>query len=121
MAQKQLACTSAAGQHQKEWFSQLRTDVFEKQQPYAIVQADMPFELFHVMDVPVVSNQWWAAIIFKRKAAPTRSKSASSIRRYPRKACTLWRRSRLDISGVKPFWERRNRKSVSSNRRCMGR
>ena len=69
MAEKQLACTVAAGQHQKEWFSQLRTDVFGKQQPYAIVQADMPFELFHVMGVPVVSNQWWAAIISAKQLA----------------------------------------------------
>ena len=63
MAEKQLNCTLAAGEHQKTWFAQLRKDVFEKQRPYAIIQADMPFELFQVMDVPVVSNQWWASII----------------------------------------------------------
>jgi benzoyl-CoA reductase subunit B len=67
MAVKQLDCTLAAGEHQKSWFAQLRKDVFEKQRPYAIVQADMPFELFHVMDVPVVSNQWWAAIISAKR------------------------------------------------------
>ena len=69
MAEKQLACTLAAGEYQKEWFSRLRRDVFEKQQPYAVVQADMPFELFHVMGVPVVSNQWWAAIISAKRLA----------------------------------------------------
>jgi benzoyl-CoA reductase subunit B len=63
MAEKQLNCTLAAREHQKSWFAQLRKDVFEKQRPYAIVQADMPFELFQVMDVPAVSNQWWASII----------------------------------------------------------
>ena len=67
MAEKQLACTLAAGEHQKVWFAQLRKDVFEKHRPYAIVQADMPFELFHVMDVPVVSNQWWASIISAKR------------------------------------------------------
>ncbi len=67
MAEKQLQCTLAAAEHQKSWFAQLRKDVFEKRRPYAIVQADMPFELFHVMDVPVVSNQWWASIISAKR------------------------------------------------------
>ena len=57
MAEKQLTCTLAAAEHQKAWFSQLRRDVFENHRPYAMVQADMPLELFQVMDVPVVSNQ----------------------------------------------------------------
>jgi benzoyl-CoA reductase/2-hydroxyglutaryl-CoA dehydratase subunit BcrC/BadD/HgdB len=30
----------------------------------------MPLELFHAMDIPVVSNQWWAAIISARRQAP---------------------------------------------------
>ena len=38
--------------------------------PYAIVQADMPLELFHAMDVPVVSNQWWAAMVSAKRLAP---------------------------------------------------
>ncbi len=67
MAEKQLDCTLAASEHQKARFAQLRKDVFENQRPYAIIQADMPFELFHVMDVPVVSNQWWAAIIAAKR------------------------------------------------------
>ena len=67
MAEKQLDCTRTASEHQKSWFAQLRKDVFENQLPYAIVQADMPFELFHVMEVPVVSNQWWAAIISAKR------------------------------------------------------
>ena len=67
MAEKQLDCTRAAGEHQKAWFAQLREDVFERQRPYAIIQADMPFELFQVMEVPVVSNQWWAAIISAKR------------------------------------------------------
>jgi benzoyl-CoA reductase subunit B len=70
MTEKQLATTAEARTHQKEWFSQLRHNVFEKRQPYAIVQADMPFELFQVMDVPVVSNQWWAAVISAKRLAP---------------------------------------------------
>ncbi|MGH9436473.1 MAG: 2-hydroxyacyl-CoA dehydratase [Terriglobia bacterium] len=70
MIEKQLASTIAASAYQKEWFSQLRRNVFEKHQPYAIVQADMPFELFQVMGVPTVSNQWWAALISAKRLAP---------------------------------------------------
>ncbi|HUA18617.1 MAG TPA: 2-hydroxyacyl-CoA dehydratase family protein [Bryobacteraceae bacterium] len=65
--EKQLESTRAAGEHQKAWFTGLRHTVFEEHRPYAIVQADMPFELFAVMDVPVVSNQWWAALIAAKK------------------------------------------------------
>ncbi len=70
MAEKQLQCTVRAAAYQKAWFAQLRDDVFEKQKPYAIVQADMPLELFHAMDVPVVSNQWWAAVVAAKRLAP---------------------------------------------------
>lgn len=70
MSEKQLASTAEASAHQKEWFSQLRRNVFERHQPYAIVQADMPFELFHVMGVPTVSNQWWAALVSAKRLAP---------------------------------------------------
>jgi benzoyl-CoA reductase subunit B len=69
MSEKQLASTIEASTHQKEWFAQLRRDVFEGHQPYAIVQADMPFELFRVMGVPTVSNQWWAALISAKRLA----------------------------------------------------
>src|SRR5208337_4030310 len=70
MPEKQLQCTVAASEHQKQWFAQLRRDVFESHRPYAVIQADMPFELFQVMDVPVVSNQWWSAVIAAKRLAP---------------------------------------------------
>jgi hypothetical protein len=66
---KQLETTHAAADYQKRWFADLRQHVFEQRQPYAIVQADMPLELFSVMDVPVISNQWWAALIAAKQLA----------------------------------------------------
>jgi len=45
MAQKQLTSTIAASEGQKAWFASLRERVFETRAPYAIGQADMPFEL----------------------------------------------------------------------------
>ena len=70
MAQKQLASTTAASEGQKAWFASLRERVFETRAPYAIGQADMPFELFQAMDVPMVSNQWWAAVVSAKRLAP---------------------------------------------------
>jgi benzoyl-CoA reductase/2-hydroxyglutaryl-CoA dehydratase subunit BcrC/BadD/HgdB len=70
MADKQLDVTMAASAFQKAWFADLRRRVFDERQPYALVQADVPFELFDLVDVPAVSNQWWASMIAaKRQAA----------------------------------------------------
>jgi benzoyl-CoA reductase/2-hydroxyglutaryl-CoA dehydratase subunit BcrC/BadD/HgdB len=70
MAEKQLASTIAASEGQKVWFASLRQRVFENRAPYAIGQADMPFELFQLLDVPLVSNQWWAAVVSAKRLAP---------------------------------------------------
>ena len=70
MAERQLASTAAAAEFQKQWFADLRRTVFEEKRPYAIVQADMPFELFDLLGVPAVSNQWWSSLIAaKRQSA----------------------------------------------------
>ena len=70
MADKQLDATAAATAFQKQWFADLRRRVFDDRQPYALLQADVPFELFDLLDIPAVSNQWWAAIIAaKRRSA----------------------------------------------------
>ena len=70
MADRQLDATAAAAAFQKAWFGGLRRRVFDERQPYAIVQADVPFELFDLMDVPAVSNQWWAALVAAKRQAP---------------------------------------------------
>jgi benzoyl-CoA reductase subunit B len=70
MAEKQLEATTAAASFQKQWFGDLRRRVFDERAPYALVQADVPFELFDLVDVPAVSNQWWAAIVAAKRKAP---------------------------------------------------
>lgn len=70
MADKQLYATIAAGAFQKEWFADLRRRVFDERQPYALLQADVPFELFDLLEIPAVSNQWWAAIVAAKRQAP---------------------------------------------------
>lgn len=70
MADRQLETTAAAAAFQKEWFAGLRRRVFDDREPYAIVQADVPFEPFDLLGVPAVSNQWWAALIAAKRQAP---------------------------------------------------
>ena len=70
MADKQLEATVAASAFQKQWFADLRRRVFDERQPYALLQADVPFELFDLLDIPAVSNQWWAAIVAAKRQAP---------------------------------------------------
>ena len=62
-SEKQLESTRASSEHQKVWFASLRRSVFDEKKPHAIAQADMPLELFQLLGIPVVSNQWWAAVV----------------------------------------------------------
>jgi benzoyl-CoA reductase subunit B len=66
-SEKQLESTRASSEHQKAWFAELRRKVFDEKKPYAIAQADMPLELFELLGVPVVSNQWWAAVVSRKQ------------------------------------------------------
>jgi benzoyl-CoA reductase/2-hydroxyglutaryl-CoA dehydratase subunit BcrC/BadD/HgdB len=70
MADKQLECTVAAASFQKQWFADLRRQVFDEKRPYALVQADVPFELFDLLEIPAVSNQWWSALVAAKRMAP---------------------------------------------------
>ncbi|WP_338243447.1 2-hydroxyacyl-CoA dehydratase subunit D [Aurantiacibacter hainanensis] len=62
-SRKTLACTSEATAFQKAFGKELKRRVVDEQEPYAIVQADTPHELFHAMDIPIITNQWWSAYI----------------------------------------------------------
>jgi benzoyl-CoA reductase/2-hydroxyglutaryl-CoA dehydratase subunit BcrC/BadD/HgdB len=70
MADKQLESTLAAAAFQKQWFAELRRRVFDERQPYALVQADVPFELFDLLEIPTVSNQWWSSLVAAKRQAP---------------------------------------------------
>jgi benzoyl-CoA reductase subunit B len=64
---KDLASTAAATAYQKEFGAELRKRVVEQGEPFAIAQADTPHEIFHAMDIPVISNQWWSAYISAKR------------------------------------------------------
>ena len=64
---KDLACTASATAYQKAFGAELREAVVERGEPFAVAQADTPHEIFHAMDIPVVSNQWWSAYISAKR------------------------------------------------------
>jgi benzoyl-CoA reductase/2-hydroxyglutaryl-CoA dehydratase subunit BcrC/BadD/HgdB len=70
VAEKQLESTLAAAAFQKQWFGALRRRVFDERQPYALLQADVPFELFDLLEIPAVSNQWWSSLVAAKRQAP---------------------------------------------------
>lgn len=57
-----LESTRMATDHQREWAKSLRAQITSGAK-YAFVNADTPHELFHHMGLPIVTNQWWSAII----------------------------------------------------------
>ena len=67
---KLLRSTGEANAHQKAFIQTLRKRVVEDGEPFAIVQADVPHEVFHAMDIPMVTNQWWAAYIAAKQLSP---------------------------------------------------
>ena len=62
-SRKDLSCTQDATAYQREFVKTLRERVVERGEPFAIAQADTAHEIFHVMDIPVVSNQWWSSYL----------------------------------------------------------
>jgi benzoyl-CoA reductase subunit B len=62
-SRKDLACTAQATAFQRDFVTALRRRVIEQGEPFVIAQADTPHELFHVMDIPLIANQWWSAYI----------------------------------------------------------
>ena len=53
----------------RAWFLEQKARA-EAGEPFAIVNADIPTEIFKAMDIPVVVNQWWAAVVAaKQKSA----------------------------------------------------
>lgn len=66
-SRKDLACTAAASQFQKAFGAELKHRVIDLGESFAVVQADTPHEIFHAMDIPMVTNQWWSAYISAKR------------------------------------------------------
>ena len=62
-------CAAAATAYQRDWLKGLRRRISDGES-FAFVNADTPHELFHFMGVPMVTNQWWSAVISAKQLAP---------------------------------------------------
>ena len=69
-SRKDLACTAAATAHQRQFVADLKRRVIDNGEPFAIAQADTPHEIFHALDIPLISNQWWSAYISAKQLSP---------------------------------------------------
>jgi benzoyl-CoA reductase subunit B len=85
-SRKDLACTAEATAFQKQYGAQLKRRVVENGEPFVVAQADTPHEIFHVMDIPLITNQWWSAYI-SAKQLSTRYFDAMVARGYPDNSC----------------------------------
>lgn len=65
-----LAVTALARENQKSWFQGFRARVLQEGEPYVIASAVSPHEIFHAMDVPVVSIPWYSAVISAKQQSP---------------------------------------------------
>ncbi len=83
---KDLMCTAGATEYQKAFGASLRRRVVDEGEPFAIAQADTPHEIFHVMDIPLITNQWWSAYI-SAKQLSTRYFDAMAAKGYPANSC----------------------------------
>jgi benzoyl-CoA reductase subunit B len=85
-SRKTLACTAVANAYQKQFGLQLRKRVIEDGEPFAIVQADTPHEIFHAMDIPIIANQWWSAYISAKQLSARYFEVMAELG-YPQNSC----------------------------------
>ncbi len=83
---KTLACTASANAYQKAFGVELKRRVVVEGEPFAIVQADTPHEIFHVMDIPIITNQWWSAYI-SAKQLSSRYFQVMADHGFPENSC----------------------------------
>ena len=85
-SRKDLQCTADALAHQREFAADLKRRVVENGDPFVVAQADTPHELFHAMDIPLITNQWWSAYI-SAKQLSARYFKVLEERGYPGNGC----------------------------------
>ncbi|MGH1368456.1 MAG: 2-hydroxyacyl-CoA dehydratase [Maritimibacter sp.] len=64
-----MSLAKAATDYQRAWIKTLRSQITQGT-PFAFANADTPHEIFHFMEVPLVTNQWWSAVIAAKQQAP---------------------------------------------------
>ena len=83
---KDLQCTAEALTYQKTYAADLKRRVVEQGELFVIAQADTPHEIFHAMDIPLITNQWWSAYISAKQLSKGYF-AAMHERGYPGNGC----------------------------------
>jgi 2-hydroxyglutaryl-CoA dehydratase D-component len=63
----QLEVSRTLRTYQREWFAQLREQVFEQGRPYAIGGALVPHEIFEALDLPFMTDVWYSGLVAARR------------------------------------------------------
>lgn len=85
-SRKDLASTEIATAYQRQFGQTLKRRVVEEGEPFVVAQADTPHEIFHTMDIPLVTNQWWSAYIAAKQLSQ-RYFAVLEDRGYPANSC----------------------------------
>ena len=85
-SRKDLECTAAATAYQRAYGAELKRRVVDSGEPFVVAQADTPHEIFHVMDISLISNQWWSAYI-SAKQLSSRYFAVLDKLGYPANSC----------------------------------
>ncbi len=85
-SRKDLRCTADATAFQRQFVLDLRRRVIEQSEPFVVAQADTPHELFHAMEIPLITNQWWSAYISAKQLSNTYFRVLEQ-RGYPDNSC----------------------------------
>jgi benzoyl-CoA reductase subunit B len=85
-SRKDLICTADALAHQRQFGASLKRRVVEDGDPFVVAQADTPHELFHAMDIALITNQWWSAYIAAKQLSE-RYFDVLQKRGYPGNSC----------------------------------
>ncbi|MFZ1992963.1 MAG: 2-hydroxyacyl-CoA dehydratase family protein [Solirubrobacteraceae bacterium] len=65
----ELECTREFTRHQRAWFAEVKERVADGE-PFAVLSADSPHEIYRAMDIPYVVVQWWSSIIAAKQKGP---------------------------------------------------
>ncbi len=85
-SRKDLACTAEATAYQRAYVTELKRRVVEQGEPFVVAQADTPHELFHAMDIPLITNQWWSAYISAKQLSGRYFEALEALG-YPANSC----------------------------------
>lgn len=89
----------------RAWFQEQKARA-EAGEPFVFINADIPTEIFKAMDIPVVVNQWWAAVVAaKQKSAQyLGALNAQGYRQNLCKYCSLSYASTFETDPAEAPW-----------------